>query len=99
MRNFFYYCSCVNWPKRDVHCPGGLCDMINANRTITRKTFLKYVDKESLSQLEFSLGYDRAGLLMCNDFAVSYHKSKLHDRIVYYFRQSSIEYVFAKENT
>ena len=33
---------------------------------------------------------------MAADWAVSYHRSKLHGRRVYYFRHSAIEFVFTQ---
>jgi hypothetical protein len=78
-----YYNCCVTWDAGDVHAEGGLCDMIDRNRTITRQAFCRNVDRD-----------DRAGLTMAGDWAVSYHKSKLHGKTVYYLRHSAIEYVF-----
>lgn len=34
------------------------------------------------------------GLTMAGDWSVSYHRSRLHGRAVYYLRWSAIEYVF-----
>jgi hypothetical protein len=91
-----FFSCCVNWPQNDVNAEGGLCDMINAARDITRRTFLRHVERTDLAELERGLGYERGpGLLhMASDWAVSYHRSKLHGRTVYYFRHSAIEYVF-----
>jgi len=94
-----FYCSCVNWPREDVSAAGGLCDMINHARMISRRTFLANVEPDSYRELETDLGYarnSRSGLSMARDWAVSYHKSKLHGETVYYIRHSAIEYVFAK---
>jgi hypothetical protein len=71
--------------------------MIEGNITISRKTFLKKVDREELRILENALGYfdhPSKGLTMAGDYAVTYHRSKLHNQTVYYFRHSAIEYVF-----
>lgn len=93
-----FYCSCVNWPREDVHVEGGLCDMISAARDVTRRTFLKHVDREDEQALERAFGYaphdSEAILRMSKDFHVGYHKSKLHGATVYYIRHSAIEYVF-----
>lgn len=92
-----YYRNCVNWPKWDVFKPGGLSDMIDDATTITRRTFLKHVDREDLRNLEAGLGYPghpSQGLTMAADWSVTYHRSKLHGRRVYFFCQSAIEYVF-----
>ncbi len=97
MPQFKFFNNCVNWDLRDVHRSGGLCDMIDAATVISRKTFLKHVDRESIQEIEKSLGYTlnaRQGLTMAGDYHVSFHRSKLHGRRVYYFRHSAIEYVF-----
>lgn len=101
MRYDFYH-SCVNWPE-DVHRTNGLCDMINDAINITRRTFLKYINRKELQDLESQLGYfdhSKKGLTMASDWHVSYHRSYLHNKRVYYFCQSGIEYVFKqrKEN-
>ena len=93
-----FYCTCVGWPRYDVDAPGGLCDMINAARTITRRAFLRNVHRPDMDGCEAALGYypfDKdSGLRMSNDWCVSYHKSKLHGQTVYFFKHSSIEHVF-----
>lgn len=99
MERLPYYCNCVSWPKQDVDAEGGLCDMIDRSIEITRRTFLKHVDRVQLLDLELSLSYTKhwtQGLTMASDWSVSYHRSKLHGKTVYYFRQSAIEYVFAE---
>ena len=88
------YSSCVNWPRNDVPA---LCAMIDSNRLVSRRTFLRHVDREDLRELENGLGYEthhKRGLTMAADCCVSYHRSTLHGKRVYYFRQSAIEYVF-----
>ncbi len=97
---FNYYTNCTNWPERDVDRQGGLRDLINDRVQITRQTFLKYVNREELKQLEQDLGYvchKSRGLTMANDFHVEYFRSKHHGKIVYGFRWSGIEYVFKDE--
>lgn len=92
-----YLRSCVTWPKRDVHCDGGLCDMIDQAREVTRETFLRNVDSDDLIVLEKGLGYERnamKGLTMASDCYVEYYRSKLHGKRVYFLRWSAIEYVF-----
>lgn len=96
-----FFSDCVGWPRDDVHTEGGLCAMIDAATDITRATFLRHVDRDGMAEIERALGYaphDRGSCLrMSADWAVSYHRSKLHDRRVYYFRQSAIEYVFTTD--
>jgi hypothetical protein len=94
-----FFNNCVNWDRSDVHAEGGLCDMIDACRSITRKTFLRHVDAESRAEIERGLGYaphnSTARLSMARDHHISYHRSLLHGRTVYLFKHSAIEYVFA----
>ena len=93
MKNYFN--NCVNWNQFDVQ--DGLIPMIDNNIQISRKTFLKHVNVDDLIMLENSLCYSqhyKQGLTMASDLAVSYHRSKLYNETVYYFRHSAIEYVF-----
>lgn len=95
-----YYNNCVNWPSSDVSVDGGLSDMIDDAMMITRRTFLKHVDYNELQDIEESLGYcwhPSQGLTMAGDYHVSYHRSKLHGKRVYYFCHSGIEYVFVDQ--
>jgi hypothetical protein len=91
MHRFFN--SCVGWCESDVHAPGGLCDLIDNRRTISRRTFLRHVDRDELRDIERDLGYG-AWLRMAADWHVEYFRSTLHGRRVYGFRHSAIEYVF-----
>lgn len=87
--------DCVSWPRNRVR---ELCDMIQSNRRISRRTFMANVDTTQLREIERQLGYEShhsQGLVMANDYCVSYHKSKLAGKTVYYFCHSAIEYVFA----
>ena len=96
---FRFLCSCVDWPPNDIDTEGGLSDMIQDARDITRRTFLLHVDRDELRNVEQSLSYSEhpsQGMTMAGDWHVSYHRSKLHGRTVYYFRHSAIEYVFDK---
>ena len=93
-----FYTNCVNWPRDDVHEDGGLCDMIDEARDITRRTFCRHVDRLDREGVERQLGYDLNGrtgcLTMKRDYHVSYHRSNLHGQRVYFFTHSAIEYVF-----
>jgi hypothetical protein len=100
-KRYHYYTNCVAWPEHLVHCNGGLIDMIDQAKEIKRDTFLRRVDEADLMNLERLLGYEshyKQGLTMAADWAVSYHSSKLFGSRVYYFRYSSIEYVFRDNN-
>ena len=95
-----FYKSCVDWPDKDIHEPGGLVDMLNNNMTISRRTFLMHVPKRQLVALEERLGYAKhwqQGLTMAGDWHVTYHRSKWHYEWVYYLRHSAIEYVFVDD--
>ena len=85
----FYLC-CVDWPRAQV---AELCDMVDKARVITRRTFLRHVDRVALQGLETRLGYD-ARLRMAADWQVSYHRSSYRGKRVYFFKHSSVEYVF-----
>lgn len=95
---FVFYNNCVNWPSNDVHREGGLTDMIDQAIDITRDTFLTHVDKDQMKEIENQLGYG-PWLRMKNDYHVSYHRSKLHGKTVYFFKHSAIEYVFVNPRT
>lgn len=73
--------------------------MIDEAVDITSLTFLKYVDRENMREIEQSLGYashHKQGLTMAADWHISYHRSKLHGETVYYFKWSGIEHIFTK---
>jgi hypothetical protein len=89
-----YYCNCVNWPRDDVHVRGGLCDMIDSGRYITRETFRRNVGGAALQAFESEMGYPMGRLTMAKDWAVSYSRGVLHGRRVYWVNHSGIEYVF-----
>lgn len=96
-----FYNNCVNWRKDDVDTAGGLCDMIDGSRNITRRAFLHHVDRQDMRELEEGLSYSRhpkQGLTMAKDWHVSYSKSKLHGQTVYFFTHSGIEHVFTEFN-
>ena len=97
MKKYGYFNNCVNWDAEDVCTLDGLSNMIENSIEITRKTFLKHTDREQTKDIELQLGYSahfRQGLVMARDWAVSYYRSKLHGRRVYFFDHSAIEYVF-----
>ena len=96
---FHFFCDCVGWPRNDGHTPGGLCDLIDDRRVITRRTFLQHVDREELADIEANIGYSRhpsQGMTMAADWHVEYFRSRHHDQTVYGFRHSGIEHVFKK---
>lgn len=75
--------------------------MIDGATDITRKTFLRYVDRESLADVERQLGYAgsrtrNSDLRMTRDWHVSYHRSRYQGQPCVYFRWSAIEHIFTK---
>ena len=83
--------SCVNSTGQAIR------DMVDRATDITRKTFLRHVDRAERLCIERDLGYSQfrdGGLQMANDFHVSYHKSIYLGRKCYYFCHSAIEYIF-----
>jgi hypothetical protein len=68
--------------------------MVDNQIEVTRKTFLKNVDKNAYKMIEKSLGYPSGKLTMKKDWAVRYYKGKLHGKTAYWINHSAIEYVF-----
>ncbi len=100
MHDFHSYRSCVDWPAADVHCAGGLCDLIDESQQITRRTFLAHVGMSERVNIEHVFGYaahPSDGLTMAGDWHVEYFRSRWHGRRVYGFVHSAIEYVFIQE--
>jgi len=95
--SYHYHNCCVGWPADDVHTEGGLCDMVDSGRSITRRTFIRNVGLQSVREFEGMMGYPFGRLTMARDGAVSYEKGKLHGRAVYWVNHSAIEYVFVED--
>lgn len=90
---FRFITDCVN------STAGLIAPMNDAAVDISRRTFLKKVDREQLRAIECQLGYSshpKQGLTMARDFHVSYFRSKFGGRKCYFFRWSAIEYVFVE---
>ncbi len=86
--------TCMSFTKADVHL---LDECLEAARDITRRTFLKHVDRDSLRALEKQLGYARhpkQGLTAASDWAVSYSKSFFNGKVCVFMRWSAIEHIF-----
>ena len=85
-----YYGNCVSFllPVRYLSA------MIDSGVEITRRTFLRHVNREDLKMLEADLCYEKGGLQMASDWAVGYYKGKLRGQEVVWFSHSAIEYVF-----
>jgi hypothetical protein len=70
--------------------------MVHTAQQITRRTFLKYVDREEMANIEGQLGYDRH-LSMSNDPRVGYYKSTFFGHAVVFFNWSAMEYLFGPQ--
>lgn len=97
---YFYAGNCVGLTRAQAN------ELIEAQliaKRITRETFLKHTNRNEVSIMEMNLGYghsnSRTALIMANDFAVSYHKSKMFGRTVYWLCWSGIEYIFSSDGT
>jgi len=74
-----------------------MTETIDAEKQITRKTFLKYINIEELKKIELSLGYDshyKQGLTMPQDWHVTYWKSFYDGAPCVFFSWSGIEHIF-----
>ncbi len=71
--------------------------MVDQARDVTRRAFLKHVNRECLAEIEQQLAYarhPRRGLTMAGDYCVAYSRSRHHGKRVYFFTHSAIEFVF-----
>jgi len=87
---FQYITNCVNSTAEKIDY------MVDNAREITYKTFIKHVNWKEISRL---LKYDthyRSGLLLKNDWHVTYHKSTYEGTPCYYVQWSGIEWIFIK---
>ncbi len=88
-----FFSDCIGWPLPVEE----LNQMIRSSKDISRRTFLKHVDPESMLMTEQALGYERdprRGLTMAGDVFVGYHRSTLRGCPVVYFVWSATEFVF-----
>ena len=99
MSKFSYYTNCVDCPGPD---PGDAINELQDSCVgITRKTFMRNVDKDDRKKLEEQLGYflnHRQGLTMAKDWHPGYYKGKFRGETCYFFDHSRIEYIFLKRN-
>lgn len=72
-----------------------IIEMVEAARWIKRRTFLRYVDQESMGEISRSLGYTPGALLtMAGDYHIRYARSRYKGRPCVFFVHSAIEYIF-----
>lgn len=90
-----FHNTCVNTAPADVPA---LYAMIDTAVAVTRRTFLRRVDRGDVRALERMLGYGRdIGLPMAHDPCVSYARSTWRGRRCYFVRWSAIEHYFTPE--
>jgi len=85
--------NCINSTGPRIHV------MQEQAREITRRTFLKYVNRGDLRAKESECGYaghHTQGLTMAADCMVQYFKSMYCGKPCVYFYWSGIEYIFVK---
>jgi len=90
IKDYFYLTNCVNSTCELI------TDMTDKAIDVSYRTFCKYVDWKYVSGM---LGYDthpKQGLMLCNDYHVSYYKSFYSGKPCYYICWSGIEYIFIK---
>jgi hypothetical protein len=92
------FSNCVQWPAHDVDRPGGLVDLIEGARDVSRARFVALTDTEDRLELEDALGYNRRkgqpGIAIVEDYHVRYKTGLLHGVRVAFLVHSAIEYVF-----
>ena len=85
--DFRYLHSCPSSTYEDI------TDMTDKATDITRRTFMKYVNREDREMVERDLGYDR-DFPITRDWHVSYSKSVYRGQPCVYLTHSAIEYIF-----
>lgn len=88
-KGYRFRTSCVNAKGVDINA------MKDAAKQVTRRTFMRYVNKEDLKQIEKDLSYNK-GFHMSNDWHVAYYLSTYRKTTCAYFVHSAIEYVFVE---
>jgi hypothetical protein len=86
MPKFQYLTCCVNSTAEAINA------MTDTAREITFGTFARHCDWRELAS---QMGYQRGGLVLSRDWAVSYYRSTYKGRPCYYMVHSCIEYIFA----
>jgi len=72
-------------------------EMLNSSKNVTRRTFLRHVDRKDMLKQEAACGYSqhpKQGLTMAADRHVSYSVGKYQGQPCAFFTWSAIEYVF-----
>lgn len=94
MKQLPFFSDCVGWPRNRL---GALHYLIDHGEPITRATFLRHIDPDSLREIEDALSYSRhpsQGLTMGADWHVGYYRLRRFGVVLYWFTHSRIEHVF-----
>lgn len=89
-KQFFYHTSCVSARGQDI------TEMVDAATQITYETMRKHCDGLNRWAKEMGYGPSGFGLLLQDDWHVTYWKSKYRGKPCYYLCHSCIEYVWTK---
>lgn len=89
MKRYQYITCCINAKAQDIDA------MVDNGRAVTFQTIRRHC--QDLREWVENMGYGRtAGLLIQDDWAVSFYKSTYKGVPCYYIRHSAIEYVWVK---
>lgn len=89
--NFRFYATCISSGDGKA-----IQEMVDGGRSITRRTFLKWVDLDEMAEIETDLGYG-PWLKMAKDWYVSYNKGRYKGVPAVWFTWSAIEHIFVAE--
>lgn len=96
---YHYWQSCVGFTG-DLY---DLMDMVDSAAEIKWKTFRQHVATKDLENLfpdyhwkKGKPGKDKWGLHIKDDWHVTYHRSKIRGKTVYFICHSHIEYIFTE---
>ncbi len=93
MNKYHYFINCIDWPF-NINL---LNDMIDNAIEITWSTIVKHCDIQDIKDLFPCYDYEgKGGLHIKNDYAVSFYRSKLKEKRIYYICHSAIEYIFTE---
>ncbi len=90
MKKYHYHTSCVNSTAPLIDA------MVDAATTVTYRTFRQHCEgvDDWASGMGYDVGNEKGGLRLCNDWSVSFHRSKYNGRPCYYICHSCIEYIW-----
>lgn len=91
--------SSVNLPSKGITVRF-LNEIKDNARNITREVFVKQVDNSDLNNIASDLGYyvgkGRKGMKLSDDGYVEYYSAKVYNKMYWFMKQSSNEYIFTK---